>query len=147
MNLNLGLGNLTKTLSKDKIGILIGYLATQAQYAQDHGNDLIFEITKNLTRISHLPSLEGITYELRQGSPSKTVNDFLKLGIVSLILKEVNIHPMVTRWAKVGTNVGFMGLVGVGLAAGVWSAGHSAHKSGGEGHSSGGKSETWKYQA
>ena len=139
MPINLGLGNLTKTLSKDKIGILIGYLATEAKYAQDWGVDFLDLTIKHLTGVRHLPSMKGIKFELTKGSPSVVLKDFVKLGLISMILKEVKIHPMVTKWARVGENVGFMGAVGVGVATAVVQAGSSEVKNPfGGGHSSGG---------
>jgi len=147
---NLNLNSIVSTLNKPKVGQIIGALASEYKLAQGLGTDFFGLINAQVQaafKDPHLPSLESVIGELTGGVVAEVFQPAVKLAIVSWILKELNLHPQLTRYAKVGTNLGTNVAIGSALLATISHATiqHSSPRSGNIGAL--GNSETWKYQS
>lgn len=140
------------TLQKDKVGQIIGVVAAEYKKAQSLGQDFFGLVNlqiKALFTDPHFPDINTVISELttETSGAGKVFMPSVKLAIISWILKELNLHPQLTRYAKIGTKVGTNVAIGA-TALSLWA--HATHQhspgapnSGSRGSS--GNSETWRY--
>ena len=142
--------NVKGTISKlernlDKIGMLAGGYGTLKQFGDpwDVGSKVIGALFED----PHIPDIQGVINALTKWAESKVFMPAVKAAVIGYVLKEINIHPQVNRIARALQNGGIGMAKGAAITTLVMYSGyhHSRHPP--EGGSSGGNSETWRYQA
>ena len=152
--MNLGLGKLTQTLKKDKIGQLIGAgLTDQVVGKATEYGDLFGMIMGSIEKLGenpHFPNINEVVDALMHRTESKIFKPAIKIAVIGYLLNELKLHPTLTKWGNVGSKLGVNVAIGSALItlwnySTVFGSATSPAVSGG-GHSSGGNSETWRYQ-
>lgn len=124
------IGGIQKALTKDIVGQLIGALATAQKYGETYGGGGWLEeldlIWGGLVNDPHFPDLEGIRYDLL--NPERPMSNIFRMGLMGylggMIAKEVNIHPMLTKFGRIAEQIGLNAAIG---SAAVAVAARSSH--------------------
>lgn len=147
MNLN----NLTSKITKnaDKLGMLVGaygYLQESGAGAGLNAFENAERLIQDLISQPHFPDLNNLVRDLTVGNTFKTA---VKAALIGYVLKEINLHPQLTKIGKALTNGGIGAAKGAAIVTTIAysSTFHSPRirDTGNGGHSSGGNSETWRY--
>ena len=110
--MNLGgfsLDNILGALENQKTGVLAGFLLNEYQLSKDWNQDFLFVIQNQVTHLltnPHLPKLDDVLMEITGGTPSLIFKPAANAAIIGWILKELKLHPMLTKYAGKASTIG-----------------------------------------
>lgn len=102
-------GNLEKVLTKDLTGQLMGVYFAEKALGDDYGTDAFGMIDAQLHKAwtdPHFPNLNNVRHDLMSGSLAKVFRPAITAFLAGLVGKELNVHPLLTKVARIAEKVG-----------------------------------------